>query len=149
MFPNFTACLELNHSCNEERKERSRELCAHSQEKRRVPKHHRQQFQCTAHIWPSVDDESPDYLEVGLAVCVVPSPLTLFFPHTSFCWAIVTAAGHKDAIGRVAIKSISMLAIPVKTHHRTLWQKQDSLSALQLPFEKTPHISAPCSFIQT
>lgn len=33
MFPNFAACLELNHSCNEEREERSGELSAQSQER--------------------------------------------------------------------------------------------------------------------
>lgn len=79
MFPNFAACLELNHSCNEERKERSGELCAQSYTKTswtQVP-----QETISAHVWPSVGDQSPNYLGVGLAVCLVPSPLTLFIPH--------------------------------------------------------------------
>lgn len=103
MFPNFAACLELNHSCNEEREERSGELSTQSQErtKNHVCECHRQQFQCTAHTWPSEGDHSPNYLG--------DSWQSVLCPHLQCCLFPGNATDGSE------IESLSMLEIPVKS----------------------------------
>lgn len=130
MFPNFAACLELNHSCNEEREERSGELSAQSQErtKNHVCECHRQQFQCTAHTWPSEGAHSPNYLGDS--------------------WQSVLALTCN------AVCSLEMLLMAQKLSPCPCWKYQRRaepspvtetglLVSPAAAFRKTPHIFAP------
>lgn len=133
MFPNFAACLELNHSCNEQRKERSGELCAQSEAKRSRTKVLQATISANSpHLafgrWPN-----------GVGLAVVSSALMLFIPCTSFCCGLLWGC-YWWCRNQIPVHTSSTS----EDHHPALWQKQDSLSALQLSLEITSRVPAPC-----
>lgn len=73
MFPNFAACLELNHSCNEERKERNEEVCVCGQTRR----------SCHQVLLPTISVNSP-----RLASCRWPKSKLLQTVGGSQCHAL-------------------------------------------------------------